>query len=242
VPRSWANFDSATNRLVTNWHVDGARNVEWFDDFLGDTINLDMWTTAADTGCTALAVNVQAGGAGRMTTDTTDEDRVDAGGPVMFKPSDGAIYFECRMKSDVITTLACNAGMCDAATQASQVIAFEMATGTTFTTIPVDGVGWFADVDATTDKWRGIGVKANTDTAAVVGATFPVAATYDKLGIYISTAGAATFFLNGVKAGSVLNATTATTLLAPYIAVKNRGGAAHNTDVDYVKVIQFLNR
>ncbi len=237
----WINFRGGRRQArLTGWALDHTNYVEWFDDFLGDTINLDMWTTAADTGCTAAAVNVQAGGVARMVTDTTDNDRVDMGGPLIFLPSNGAVYAEARIKCDVVTDVAMNWGMIDASTEASQTIAFAIAT-TTWTTTPVDGVAWAYDIDATTDVWRGIGVKANTDTAAVNGVV-PVAAAYDTLGIYISTTGAATFYQNRAVVGSVANATTATTALAPYVAVINRAGAAHNLDVDYVRVVQFLNR
>ena len=240
------HFRSTRKLIESNW-ARIPRAVEWFDDFLGDTVNTDMWTTAADTGCTTLAINVQAGGVGRLATDSTDEDRADAGGPLIFKPSNGIIYAEARIKCDVVTDVCINFGLIDASTEASQVTAFSMATGTTFTTIPVDGVGWFYDIDATTDIWRGIGVKANTDTAPVLGtaqgaAAVPVAGAYDKLGILIGTAGDAGFFLNDVKIGSVAAATTATTFLAPYVAVKNRAAGAHNLDIDYVYVAQQLGR
>ncbi len=228
-------------KLVSfNWAIDPTQQPVLFDDFIGDTLSADLWTTSADTGCTAAAISVGAGGRAKMLTDTTDDDRVDMGGPLIWQPSFGAIYAEARVKGTTVTTAGFNFGMIDAATEASQTLAFAFAT-TTWTTTPVDGVAWAFDTDATTDLWRGIGVKANTDTAAVLG-TIPVADTYDKLGIFISATGDASFFQNDARVGGVANATTATTPLAPYFAVINRSGAAHDLIIDYCYVTQRLNR
>lgn len=229
-------------RLISSaFALDPTQNCVFFDDFTGDTFSTDLWTTAADTGCTAAAINVAVGGEAKMLTDTTDDDRVDMGGAKIWKPSVGQIYAEARIKMTTITTVGVNFGMIDASTEASQVLAFAYAT-TTWTTTPVDGVAWARDTDGTDpDIWQGIGVKNNTDTAAVAGDA-PTAGAYDKLGILISTSGAASFYQNDVLKGTVANATTATTLLAPYIGLINRSGAAHDVFVDYVFIAQALNR
>ncbi len=224
-----------------NYAPDFTQQATFFDDFLGDTFATDYWTTSADTGCTIATISAAVGGQVKLTTDTTDNDRVDMGGPLIWEPALGAIYAECRLKMTTITTVGVNFGMIDASTEASQVLAFAYST-TTWTTTPVDGVAWARDTPGTDpDIWQGIGVKANTDTAAVAGAA-PTAATFDKLGIYISTSGAATFYQNDIAKGSVAAATTATTLLAPYVGLINRSGAAHDVYVDYVYVTQRLNR
>ncbi len=233
-------YDGRRKLINPNWSVGPDANPRWYDDFLGDTLSTDMWTTSADTGCTAAAINVAVGGEAKMLTDTTDDDRVDMGGAKIWKPSVGAVYAETRLKATTITTIGLNFGMIDASTEASQVLAFAISTAT-WTTTPADGVAWAFDTDATTDVWYGIGVATNTDTTAVVGAA-PVAATYEKLGIYISTGGGATWFQNDQVVGSASAATTATTLLAPYIGLINRSGAAHDVFVDYVYVTQQLNR
>ena len=226
--------------IVANWALDTTSTPALYDDFIGDTFSTDLWTTAADTGCTAAAINLAVGGEAKLLTDATDDDRVDMGGAKIWKPSAGAIYAEARIKMTTVTTVGANFGLIDASTEASQVLAMAFSV-TTWTTTPADGVAWAYDTDATTDLWRGIGVKANTDTAAVVG-TVPVENTYEKLGIYISATGEETFYQNDSVVGSVSNATTATTLLAPYIGLINRSGAIHDLFVDYVYVKQDLRR
>ncbi len=243
MPGSGAQQFLGDRKLVAdNWARLSTPNPVFFDDFLGDTFSTDNWTSSADTGCTAATISATApGGQVKLLTDTTDDDRVDMGGVKIWKPSLGAVYAEARLNMTTITTMATNFGMIDASTEASQVVAFAYTT-LTWTTTPVDGVAWARDTDGTDpDIWQGIGVKNNTDTAAVAGA-IPVLSVFDKLGIYISTTGAATFWLNDGLSGSVANATTATTLLAPYIGMINRSGAAHDVFVDYVYVTQQLNR
>lgn len=242
MPGSGAQQFLGDRKLVAdNWARLSTPNPVFFDDFLGDTFSTDNWTSSADTGCTAATISATApGGQVKLLTDTTDDDRVDMGGAKIWKPSVGAVYAETRLKATTITTIGLNFGMIDASTEASQVLAFAISTAT-WTTTPADGVAWAFDTDATTDVWYGIGVATNTDTTAVVGAA-PVAATYEKLGIYISTGGGATWFQNDQVVGSASAATTATTLLAPYIGLINRSGAAHDVFVDYVYVTQQLNR
>lgn len=228
------------NLISTRYAIDPTQNAIFFDDFIGDTFAADYWTTAADTGCTAATISAGVGGRVKLLTDTTDNDRVDMGGPLIWKPSVGAVYAECRLQMTTITTIGVNFGMIDASTEASQVLAFAYS-GTTWTTTPVDGVAWSFETPGTTDVWYGIGVKANTDIANVAGAA-PVAATYDKLGILIGTDGGAAFYQNDSLVGYKANATTATTLLAPYVGLINRSAAAHDVIVDYIYIAQDLKR
>lgn len=201
------------------------------------------WTSAADTGCTVATYTPSVGSIARLTTDATDNDRVDMGGAVAWLPSAGPISFEARVKCDVVTTLGLNVGLSDAATEASQTQAVALST-ITYTATATEGVYWVFDIDATTDVWYGVGSKAGaavplTNATSPVG-TAPVAATYETLRIDLDAAYTASFYQNDVYKGSIPLATTGTTLLCPYISVKNQGAAAHVLDVDYVWIKQDL--
>lgn len=216
------------------------------DDFLGDTLDANLWSSVADTGCTAAAIVVQRGGGIDLITDATDEDRVDFAGEIIWRPANGLI-FETRLKVSDITNVAINAGFSDAKSEAAQTIAANLAT-TTFTTTASNAALWLFDTDATTDTWRGIGVKADTDSTAVNSSIAPVNDTYQRFRIEIDASGNAVFKVlddsNPYSAAPLYqaysaNAVTTTTLLTPYIAVQNKSASAHTLTVDYVFCAQL---
>lgn len=208
--------------------------VEFFDDFLGDLIE-DGWNTQADTGGSiALATAPGVNGTLSLTTDTTDDDTIMVAHELNWKASQGLV-FETRLKIDVITTLAFFVGLTDAKIETSPNLPIGRQTTVSAATA-TDAVGFVFDIDSTTDVLFGSGVKAGT-LVADQGAYALVAATYVTLRIEISTAGAASFFVDNVQIGAtVANAVTTTVALTPYIGMANRGAAAHVMTVDYVAV------
>lgn len=208
--------------------------VEFFDDFLGDLIE-DGWNQQADTGGTvALATSPVMCGAVKLTTDTTDDDTIMIAHELNWKASQGLV-FECRIKTDVVTTLGLFVGLTDAKVETSPALPVTRQTTVSVKTA-TDCVGFCFDTDSTTDVLFGTGVKADTIIADQGAATY-AADTWYVLRIEISTAGAASFYVDGTQIGATTaNAVTTTVALTPYIGMANRGAAAHVTTVDYVYV------
>ena len=91
-----------------------------YDDFVmpaDAVINPQSWTSDVDTGGAAFVAPSAAvrGGTVTGTTDTTDNDLVQMGGPLLFEAQGGATIFEARVEVDVITTVALNVGLNDIA-------------------------------------------------------------------------------------------------------------------------------
>lgn len=209
--------------------------VHFHDDFLGDELD-GKWGSNADAGC-SVAINVQSGGVVRLTTDATDDDRVDLHHELNWFPNKG-IHFETRLKCDVITTLHVVAGLTDAKGEASQLLPVSLS-GTTWTTTASDFIGFNFDTDATTDTWRGMAVAADTDGTGVDLSDAWAAATWITLRIEVQDEGDATFFINGTALGGIVRpASTIATALTPFIGLQNRGASAKNLDVDYVYCAQ----
>jgi hypothetical protein len=206
--------------------------VIFFDDFLGDLIE-DGWNTQADTGGSANQSTAVVGGAVTLTTDTTDDDTVMIAHELNWKASQGLI-FETRLKADVITTLAFFVGFTDAKTETSPNLPIGRQTTVSAATA-TDAVGFVFDTDSTSDTIFGSGVKAGTLIADQGASTALVADTYVRLRVEVSTAGAASFYVNDTQIGATTaNAVTTSVALTPYIGIANRGGAAHVITVDYV--------
>lgn len=208
-----------------------------YDDFVGDTLDSNLWSSVADTACTAAAIAVAANGTITLITDATDDRRVDFAGELIWKPSFGGVFFETRLTcSTAVANI--NAGLSDSKSEAATTCAVSATGANVLTTTASDAAVWCWDDDLTTNRWLGIGVKANTDATAVVGAT-SVPTTTRTLGIEINSAGIASYYFDGSFVGSQANAVTATTLLTPYIAVQNRTTAANTLTIDYVFVAQM---
>lgn len=206
--------------------------VEFFDDFTGDLID-DAWGVQADTGGSALTGTVPGkSGILTLTTDATDDDTVIVAHDLNWFASQGGLLMEVKLKIDVITTLAFFVGFTDARVEASPNLPIGRQTTVSAATA-TDAVGFVFDTDSTTDVLFGSGVKAGT-LIADQGATTIVAATYVTLRVEVSSAGAASFYVDNVQIGATTAAAVTTTVaLCPMIAIANRGSAAHVASVDY---------
>jgi hypothetical protein len=220
-----------------HFRLPSRQNVVLFDDFVGDTFDTNIWAGAADAGATTPAITAAAGGAVRLVTGASDDEISEFAGEIIWNAAAGGLYFETRIKASAVTTLALAVGLTDAK-QETNLLPASLST-TTFTTTASDAALWLYDTDATTDVWRGIGVKADTDITTKPTGAAPGAATYETLGIGVSSDGTAYWYQNGNLVGSSANAVTAATLLCPYVGAANRtAGASRNVDVDYVLVAQ----
>ena len=153
--------------------------VRFFDDFLGDTINLDLYTTNSDTGGTAFAVSIQRNGVIRGGVDTTDNDITNLFGEVQWRPDQsGPLTLEIR--ATLITSLADGEtyiGFSDATTDENPVT---LSTADVETS-NADNAAGFAYTGAGTVDWKAVSSNATADGTVtrcnVGGATTPVVGT-----------------------------------------------------------------
>tara|TARA_R110000787_G_scaffold37412_4_gene95032 strand:+ start:4714 stop:5433 length:720 start_codon:yes stop_codon:yes gene_type:complete len=218
-----------------------------YDDFVmpaDAVINPQSWTSDVDTGGAAFVAPSAAvrGGTVTGTTDTTDNDLVQMGGPLLFEAQGGATIFEARVEVDVITTVALNVGLNDIALEGSS-LPVELAT-LSFTSNSSTFVGFVFDVDATNDNWHIFSVDGDADTNVAIATLntgiAPVAGEMQTFRIEVTDQGSgklarAVFYINGKDVGTIELAVARDTLLAPYVGHENRGAAAHVTSVDYIE-------
>jgi hypothetical protein len=173
------------------------------------------WTVTAAPGGTVV------GTIGNTTATMAVSGAMMAGG-LNFKPNQGDLVFQARVKMSRITQIAVFVGFTD------QVSALEMpiqsaAAADTITTNATDAVGFMFDTSMATAKWWLVGVKNDVD-ATLQNSTFaPVADTYETLRVVVDVSGNAYFYRNGLLVGTKLAAAcTATIALVPTIAGFNR--------------------
>lgn len=222
--------------------LDVSMYVDEMDDFLGDVL-ADQWGAAVGSNGSVVTPTISAdvNGKVRMVTGA------DAGGTMAlngvqlhralnWKANQGSLFVEWRVKLSAITGIACFIGLTD------QVAALECpinsaASADTLTSNATDAVGWMFDTSMATDNWWLTGVAADVDATAQNSAIAPVADTYERFRIDLSSTGVATFRRNGVAIGNVMTgALTATVALTPVVAAFSRAAASRNVDIDYCHI------
>jgi hypothetical protein len=215
-------YDGAPNRVAVQ-----------FDDFEGpglafSTTIVEKWRSrkGSDAQCVDFTRTEAVGGTVVGTIGDTTASMAVAGvqldSGLNWKANQGDLVFEARVKISAITDIAVFVGLTD------QVGALEMpiqsaASANTITTNATDAVGFMFDTSMTADTWWLVGVANDVDATAQNTGTAPVADTYVTLRVELTSAGVATFYLNGTAVGSAMTgAVTATVALTPVIAGFNR--------------------
>lgn len=222
----------------------GPSKVVLFDDFLGDSINTDLYTFTEGTDSatsTAAIVNSAVNGVLRLTTGDAGTgyaaDAEQMTGYRQWKANQGNLVFEAKVALSAITTCQVFLGFTD--DEATLEIPIDSAgAANTITTTATDAVGFFFDTDMTDDTWWIAGVANNVDATHQNTTFAPVASTYETFRIEVGTDGSAVFFRNGLQVGTrMTGAVTPTVALCPVITVSKLSVAASMTmDIDYLHV------
>lgn len=220
----------------------GPNHVAIFDDFAGiNTVapNVSMWSMLEGTD-SATSAEVQSAAKGGVLLMTSGDagtgfaaDAAQLVNGLHWYAENGGLRIQARVKLSAITTCTAFIGFTDNAALEQSIL---YATGTTYTTNASDACGFLFDTVSTADTWCLTGVAADVDATMQEISNAPVADTYETFAVELSTAGAATFFRNGVQVGNVMTgAVTPTVALTPTIYVSKLSVAASMTmSVDYI--------
>lgn len=212
------------------------------DDFNGDALDDNKWNyvegtdTATADGAIVEGVNGVLRLTGGDSAGTVAADGSQLNGALNWKANQGDLLFLARVNLASITGLSCFVGFTD--TKSLEAPIQSAASADTITTNATDAVGFMFDTSMTTDNWWLTGVANNVDATKQDSTYAPVAATYEWLGVTVSTAGVASFWRNGLQVGTTMTgAVTATVALTPTFIIWPRTAAAGKTmDIDSVHV------
>lgn len=217
--------------------------VKWYDDFLGDALDVRYATLLEGTDSTTIDAAILVGGIGGVLRCTTGDagtglaaDMGQLVSVLQWQSSNGELNFEARVKWDAITNIYCFLGFTDVVTLEAPIISAGSAD--TITTTASDAVGFMFDTRMATDNWWLVGVATDVDAVPQNSGFAPVAATYEKLRVSINAAGVATFFRNGTQVGTTMVGalTPGTDLTATINFGKLSVAASALLDVDYLNV------
>jgi hypothetical protein len=153
-----------------------------------------------------------------------------------WQASNGDLVLEAKVKISQITEAYVFVGFTDVLTLEAPVVS--AASADTITTNATDGVGFMFDTRMATDNWWLVGVANDVDATAQNSASAPAADTYQTLRVEVTSAGVASFYIDGSQVGTAMTgAVTAATDLTPTIAVsKTATNTSMTLDCDYLHV------
>ena len=212
--------------------------VEVFDDFLGDVLDVKWRTADTGSGSSADAV-ISAGANGTivMVTGTADNGYSALSRELNFQGQLNCVM-AARIKVDDIAAVKIEVGFTDAHDDAGAV-----DTLATYATTATDWVGWIFDTDDTA-YWQATGVDSNTEATKIEDSLAPVAATYETLIVALEDTTAHFYRLdaNGYqtyRSAPMTGACTKDVSLTPWVFVQSREASDSKTlTVDYVKAWQ----
>ncbi len=224
-------------------------NIVLFDDFVGDTIDTNNYVATISSGGTLAITAQQVNGTVQGTTDASDEDASLLCTSLIWKPSNGFLRLETRVKFSVVSTLRAFVGFSDATTEAD-LLPMSIATAT-FTTTASTAIGFVYSSAATSAYWTAHWVDGDSDDATAIASKIftscaPVADTYQTFIIELQDQGSgysptATMSIvdnNGtLYSKKFTTSLTRATLLCGAIGHQNEGAVAHTSTIDYVEII-----
>jgi len=215
-----------------------SERVVYYQHFVGPGVDETNEVAVNESHGGSGAINVAAGGTYRLTSSTTDNDKTEVAGELVWY-ADYNCVMEARVKVDAITTVGMVVGFSDAKAEADNQVAFEI-NGATIVDRCTNGAAFAFDTDATSAVWYMCNTNAGTQAGTSTGVA-PVAATYEVFRVALDSSGNARFYRNGTPCGYKALAVATATALTWYVAEISRAGtAARNMDIDYVYCAQDL--
>src|SRR3990167_4005309 len=240
--------DKAIKMSGASW-IEPSGAAVLFDDFLGDTLNTNLWLATETATGVAWAISATAGdpvaahgGWASAQTDNVDaaaeelaaaasatvgQWRADRGG-------NGLLVFETRISiPTALTARILNAGLTDDPTEGA-AIAMSLSTAT-WTTTATDAALWvFSSLATDNDNWVGQTVDTDVDGTHIASTVATAADTAQLLRIELDSVGGAYFYEGGASMGYVSVGVTETVALCPYVALASTATTAADIECDYV--------
>ena len=197
------------------------------------------------------AVTDEPGGILQITTDTADNDNCFLCiGP--FKPADGGVVMEARLKMADITTGALYVGFTETLDATTPVMPAEFATATMTYNGSGGMVGLQFDADGTTDDWRAVfgdggAVNSSADAQGTVAGNAPVNDKFDVVRVEIDPNGYARVYLADDTSGLKLVKEVRAAVVTPadlqwaVVGIENRSSAASVLEVDLMLARGYID-
>jgi hypothetical protein len=212
--------------------------VQYFDDFLGDTLSGTYEIITGVDGAITLLANQENGVAELRASDGAGADNEYGGAslPELNWTGERNAIMACRLQIDALATVKVECGFTDVTTDAGAV---NVLATPSFTA--ANAAVWVLDTDDTAN-WQAVGVKAGTAATKIEPGTPPVAATYETLIVQLRDTNAKFWRLNAAggavyESEWMTDAITADTALVPWVFVQLRTGTLdRNVKIDFIDV------
>ena len=210
--------------------------IHFYDDFLGDTINLDLYAVNGDDG-TAGAIVVAHNGVFRMTGDGTDTDIENIYGPAQWR-SDAGGPLTLEIRATLVTSLADGETFIGISDAAADEEPFSVSTADALTSTSSDGAGFCYTGGGTAD-WKAVSTNADADGTVTRcnrgGATTPVLGTWQTFKLVVNVDGDVDFYIDGILHYTEELGVAPATLHNFFVSMVD-GGTVRSMDIDYIEV------
>lgn len=236
--RRFTSGNSAMHDFLSQYATRDA--VVFFDDFLGDTINLDNYAVANSGGTSAadFALVAAVNGTIQGDTGTSDNGSISLIGPAIWKGDNNA-GMEIRFKMDAVTDVHWEVGFINGVPGSNTGGINDIDTPTVYMT---DGAVVGMDTDQTLKTMAFVTEGSTTGqdpTKTNLGTLAPAAATYMTVRIQLKGNHAAAWVngtLYATHASDADGHVEGGTLLAPWVYVQTRSTTPKFFDVDYLRI------
>jgi hypothetical protein len=221
--------------------------VALFDDFLGDTGELDWTAVNGDTGVAGVGSVVKVTGTGGVLRITTSADAIltptavigfSQGLQKQWKANQGNLRMAARVKIGTLAGSEVFIGFGDSG--GSEMAYYDTGGGPI--SQAADAVGFLYGGNSGTTVWRGVSarsVAADSGDQTATLTSSPTANVYQTLEVALDSDSGnlyADFFVDGKKEGRITQPVNGATAMTPVVHMFASDAAALTLDVDYVNI------
>lgn len=212
--------------------------VSIFDDFDGDSINVE-WQPTNASGATTSQSAVAGEHAALLTTGTTDEAYSTFARNLIYTVSDGLKLIEARFKVSAITDVVFEIGFSDAISETNGM-AFSSHDSTPVAVATNAAViAWHAENTTpgeTSTHFEVCTVKASTATRTATSVAL-TAATFFTMAIAIDEDGDMSFYINGENVGNRTAGIATSAVLTPWVSIVcKEASASRVVTLDWIRI------
>ncbi|NGO51604.1 hypothetical protein [Allomesorhizobium camelthorni] len=153
---------------------------------------------------------------------------------LQYRAADGRLRFDVKMRIRIsVAAVGAFIGFTDQ--NSTLEFPIELGAAGAITSNASNAVGFcFHTIMDDPDRWVGLGVKNDVDTAVMATGTAPVLDTYQVLSVEVNTDGSADFFIDNTQVGSTLaNAVDPTVFLTPIMFIYSRTTQDRRIEAEY---------
>ncbi len=213
-------------------------NVGIFDDFIGSTLDTDLWLTDLSSSATVSLPNTTGYTLAKAASTAVDETHATLTSALSFVSSADALLIETRLRLSHITDIVCEFGVSDARSETNG-IAFSSHDVTPVAVASNAVVLGFQHDSGGEQNTTWNALRVNADTATRSDTTITPTTSFVTLAIALAKNGSAvdvSYFIDGAQVATAQGVIALNIPVNAWLTVKAKSAAIRYVEVDYLRV------